>query len=208
MLTSCSATKTGAEEERAVFQGGCCSVTGCLSDCGRIRAIAFTPWALSWPTSSLAFILPVPSCSPPGPAAVWMLGCWPCDPPPCLVSTGSLWPQHNLPVSLLRWNITLTLAKPQVLESLIFLLSVPITVNQEGNYSANYSAKPVHSHWEPTKLQHSGKNHYKNLLLANAILPLKLLPPIRSSLWKTVWSTFSWFTITFKKLCWIYESFA
>lgn len=97
-------------------------------------------WALSWPTSSLAFILPVPSCSPPGPAAVWMLGCWPCDPPRCLVTTGSLWPQHNLPVSLPQWNITSTLAKPQVIESLIVLLSVSTTVNQQANYSVNYSA--------------------------------------------------------------------
>lgn len=181
-------------------------------------------WYLSWPTSSLAFILPVLSCSPSGPTAVWMLGCWPWW---THHSAGSLWPQHNLLVSLLWWNIASPLAKTPVLESLIFFLFPLLLTNklrlselesQKGwswkGLSKSSCPKPIerpvlnrfHSHWVPTKCSTAEKNH-KNLLLANAILPLKLLPPIRISLWKTVWSSLSWYTITFQKLCCIYESF-
>lgn len=84
-------------------------------------------WYLSWPTSSLAFILPVLSCSPSGPTAVWMLGCWPWW---THHSAGSLWPQHNLLVSLLWWNIASPLAKTQVLESLIFFLFPLLLTNK------------------------------------------------------------------------------
>lgn len=49
MLASCSATKTRAEEKRAVFWGGCWSATGHQSDCRRIWVIAFA-WFIPGPS--------------------------------------------------------------------------------------------------------------------------------------------------------------
>lgn len=102
--------------------------------CPCLLLLSPNKWALSWPTSSLAYHS---SCSLLQPTwassclSVWLLAL--VNPPQCPISAGSLWPQHNPHICFLCSDEILqqTLAKTR--ESLIFLLSVSITVNQWAN---------------------------------------------------------------------------
>lgn len=130
---------------RAIFQGSCCSATGQQSDCRKIWVIAFASFV---PVSSFfhlinelyldppvlwLIILPVPSCSPPGPAAVWVFDFRPWWTHHSVPSVQEVCDHNTIPICFLCSDEILqqTLAKTR--ESLIFLLSVSITVNQWAN---------------------------------------------------------------------------
>lgn len=192
MYILCSATKIGAKEERAVFQGGCCSATGHQSDCGRIWVIAFAPFvpvpSFFHLTNGLYFDPPLLWLSfflfpPAAHLGQQLCGSWaagPGEPTTVLhqcrkfVTTT----QHSGFFAQMKYYIniskTSSFRKPYILTFFLLLLTHKLRLSESESqkgwdwkeFSKSPCPKPIETHSQlfsqPTKLQHSWKK--KNII--------------------------------------------